>query len=36
VLSSLDPPRRVAELTLPETDAKKRRGTAKKAAGAAR
>jgi hypothetical protein len=36
VLSSLDPPRRVAELSLPETDAKKRRGTAKKAAGAAR
>jgi len=36
LLSSLDPPRRVAELSLPETDAKKRRGTAKKAAGAAR
>jgi Zc3h12a-like Ribonuclease NYN domain len=36
VLSSLDPPRRVAELSLPEPDAKKRRGTVKKAAGAAR
>jgi hypothetical protein len=36
VLSSLDPPRRVAELSLPEPPAKKRRGTAKKAAGAAR
>jgi hypothetical protein len=36
VLSSLDPPRRVAELSLPEPPAKKRRGTTKKAAGAAR
>ena len=36
VLSSLDPPRRVAELSLPQPDEKKRRGTAKKAAGAAR
>ncbi len=36
VLSSLDPPRRVAELALPEPPAKKRRGPAKKAAGAAR
>jgi hypothetical protein len=36
VLSSLDPPRRVAELSLPEPAVKKRRGTAKKAAGAAR
>jgi ribosomal protein S1 len=36
VLSSLDPPRRVAELSLPEPPVKKRRGTAKKAAGAAR
>jgi hypothetical protein len=35
VLSSLDPPRRVAELSLPEPPVKKRRGTAKKAAGAA-
>ena len=35
VLSSLDPPRRVAELSLPEPPVKKRRGTAKKA-GAAR
>jgi hypothetical protein len=36
VLSSLDPPRRVAELSLPEPPAKKRRSTTKKAAGAAR
>jgi hypothetical protein len=36
VLSSLDPPRRVAELSLPEPPVKKRRGTTKKAAGAAR
>jgi hypothetical protein len=36
VLSSLDPPRRVAELSLPEPPAKKRRGTTKKTAGAAR
>jgi hypothetical protein len=36
VLSSLDPPRRVAELSLPERPVKKRRGPAKKAAGAAR
>jgi hypothetical protein len=36
VLSSLDPPRRVAELSLPEPPVKKRRGPAKKAAGAAR
>ena len=36
VLSSLDPPRRVAELSLAEPPVKKRRGTAKKAAGAAR
>jgi Zc3h12a-like Ribonuclease NYN domain len=36
VLSSLDPPRRVAELSLPEPPAKKRRGPAKKAAGATR
>jgi Zc3h12a-like Ribonuclease NYN domain len=36
VLSSLDPPRRVAELSLPEPPMKKRRGTTKKAAGAAR
>jgi hypothetical protein len=35
VLSSLDPPRRVAELSLPEPPVKKRRGTTKKAAGAA-
>jgi chemotaxis protein histidine kinase CheA len=34
VLSSLDPPRRVAELSLPEPPAKKRRGPTKKAAGA--
>jgi chemotaxis protein histidine kinase CheA len=36
VLSSLDPPRRVAELSLPEPPVKKRRGTTKKAAGATR
>ena len=36
VLSSLDPPRRVAELSLPEPVVKKRPGTNKKAAGAAR
>jgi hypothetical protein len=36
VLSSLDPPRRVAELSLPEPPVKKRRGATKKAAGAAR
>jgi hypothetical protein len=36
VLSSLDPPRRVAELSLPEPPAKKRRGTGKKAARATR
>jgi hypothetical protein len=36
VLSSLDPPRRVAELSLPERPVMKRRGPAKKAAGAAR
>ena len=36
VLSSLDPPRRVAELSLPEPPVKKRRSPAKKAAGAAR
>jgi hypothetical protein len=35
VLSSLDPPRRVAELSLPEPPVKKRRSPAKKAAGAA-
>jgi hypothetical protein len=35
VLSSLDPPRRVAELSLPEPPVKKRRGPAKKAAGRA-
>jgi hypothetical protein len=35
VLSSLDPPRRVAELSLPEPPVKKRRSAAKKAAGAA-
>jgi hypothetical protein len=35
VLSSLDPPRRVAELSLPAPPAKKRRGAAKKAAHAA-
>jgi hypothetical protein len=35
VLSSLDPPRRVAELSLPEPPVKKRRGAAKKAAHAA-
>jgi hypothetical protein len=34
VLSSLDPPRRVAELSLPEPPAKKRRSPAKKAAKA--
>jgi transcriptional accessory protein Tex/SPT6 len=34
VLSSLDPPRRVAELSLPVPEVKKRRGTAKKAAKA--
>jgi len=36
VLSSLDPPRRVAELALPEPPVKKRRSPTKKAAGAAR
>lgn len=35
VLSSLDPPRRVAELSLPEPPVKRRRGPAKKAANAA-
>jgi hypothetical protein len=35
VLSSLDPPRRVAELSLPEPPPKKRRSSAKKAAAAA-
>jgi hypothetical protein len=34
VLSSLDPPRRVAELSLPSPPAKQRRGSTKKAAKA--
>jgi hypothetical protein len=35
VLSSLDPPRRVAELAVPAPPAKKARRTTKKAGGAA-
>jgi len=36
LLSSLDPPRRVAELSLPVTPAKKERRTPKKASRASR